>query len=251
MLGRYNLYDYDITTVKQYGDYKLKVTNISACRAAGFETLVDKPYSKKNSVNDDKLANNLSRAKARVNELALCNDWEYFITLTIDKSKYDRYNLKAYYRDFSEFIHNLNRRRPVERKITYLLIPETHEDGAWHMHGLFNGLCENDFYINQNGYFSWDKYDKKFGYISLDHIKDKDRTASYIVKYITKDVGRNVTELGCHLYYASKNLKTAELLYRGRAELLCPWDYEHPDGYCRIKTFDIRTDDYTKYLKLQ
>lgn len=251
MLGRYCQYDYDVTIVKQYGDYKLKVTNLSTCRIAGLEPDVVKAYSKKNSVNDQKLSNNVLRAKGRVNELALCNPWDYFVTLTIDKSNYNRYDLKAYYSDFSEFIHNLNRRRPFERKIKYLLIPEMHKDGAWHMHGLFHGLYPDDLYTNANGYLSWEKYDRRFGYISLDSVRDKDKVSSYIVKYLTKDVDKNVTEAGCHLYYASKGLNSAELLYRGKAELLCPWDYEHPDGYCKIKMFDVRTDNYTEYLKLE
>lgn len=251
MLGRNSLYDFNIGTVKQLGDNKLKVTLMSACRVAGYEAFEDKQVVKKNSVNTEKLSNNLSRAKSKVNELALCNPWDYFVTLTIDKTKYDRYNLKSYYKDFSEFIHNLNKRRPKEDKIVYLLIPEMHEDGAWHMHGLVQGLRDNDLYVNQNGYLSWEKYDKKFGYISLDHVKDKDKVSNYIVKYITKDVDKNVKELGCHLYYSSKGLKTAETLYRGHLELLCDWDYEHPEGYCKVKTFDIEKDNYTDYLILR
>lgn len=251
MLGRYSLYEHDITTVKQYGDYQLKVTHLSSCRIAGLEPFKEKAFSKKNSVNSEKLSNNLIRAKSKVNELAICNPWEYFVTFTIDKSKYDRYNLKAYYRDFSEFIHNFNKRRSKEDKVKYLLIPEMHKDGAWHMHGLFHGLSADDLYINKNGYLSWEKYNKKFGYISIDHVKHKDKISSYIVKYITKDVDKNVKELGGHLYYHSKGLQTAELLFRGHADLLCTWDYEHPDGYCKVKNFDLRTDDYIKYLVLR
>ena len=260
-------------TVKQLGDNKLKVTLMSVCRIAGYEPLEDTPVTEyeplennpvteceshednqikeTSNINTQKLANNLARARTKINELALCNPWDYFVTLTIDKSKYDRYNLKIYYHDFAEFIHNLNKHRSKENKIKYLLIPEMHKDGAWHMHGLFHGLHDDDLCVNKNGYLSWEKYEKKFGYISLGYVKDKDKVSSYIVKYITKDVGKNVTELGCHLYYASKGLKKAEILYRGHLELLCPWDYEHPDGYCKIKIFDIRTDNYTDYLILR
>jgi hypothetical protein len=248
MLGRYNNYEENVTIVKQYGDYKLKVVNLSYCRISGCE--LDTP-KKKNSVNTLKLSNNIIRAKTKVQELAFCNDWNYFVTLTIDKKKYDRYDLKTYYHDFSEFLHNLNRRRTVDNKIVYLLIPEMHKDGAWHIHGLFNGLQPTDLYINQNGYLGWLEYEKRFGYISFSKVKDKDRVSNYIVKYLTKDVDKNVSELGLHLYYASKGLQKADVLFRGRAELLCPWDYEHPDHYCRVKTFDLRTDDYTDYLKLE
>ena len=247
MLGTYNLYENDITIVKQCGN-KLKVIHIASCRKSGFES----PYEvKKNSVNEFKLSNNISRAKSKIYELALCNDWEYFVTLTISPKKYDRYNLKAYYKDLSEFLHNFNRRRTDETKVKYLLIPELHQDGAWHMHGLIKGLNTDELYINSNNYYGWKPYEDKFGFLSLGNIRDQDRTASYITKYITKDTEKSVKELGCHLFYSSNGLNVAEQLYRGNADLLCDWDFEHPDGYCKIKTFDIRTDDYTKYLKLR
>ncbi|MBQ8803346.1 MAG: hypothetical protein IJZ53_06925 [Tyzzerella sp.] len=249
-LGQHFLYQEDITIVKQLGDSRLKVVNLSACRVSGLEEDKLIEYSKKNTVNTEKLSNNIVRAKTRINELALCNPWSYFVTLTINQEKYNRYDLKVYYRDLSEFLHNFNRRRDADKKVKYILIPELHKDGAWHMHGLFQGLTESDLYINDNGYLGWKAYEQRFGYISLGVVKDKDRVSSYITKYITKEMDKNVKELGCHLYYASKGLQSAEELYRGRAELLCDWDYEHPEGYCKIKTFDLDKDDYTEYLKL-
>ena len=255
---RYNLYEDDVTIVKQYGDYILKVCNMSQVRISGLEKqskdselFVESKYSKKNSVNAEKLSNNISRAKSKVLELALCNDWDYFVTFTIDKEKYNRYDLKTYRKDFSEFLHNFNRRRSKEDKVSYILIPELHEDGAWHMHGLIHGLQPTDLFINQNGYPSWKSYNDKFGFMEIDKVKSKERVSSYITKYITKEVDKSVKELGGHLYYSSNGLKTAEQLYRGKAKLLCDWDYEHPDGYCRIKTFDIRKDNYTDYLVLE
>lgn len=246
-LGRYNAYEDDITIVKQLGDF-LKIVNVSSCRIAGLE--LDIEYTKKNTVNTVKLSNNIIRAKSRVLELALCNDWEYFVTFTINPDKYDRYNLKTYYRDLSEFLHNFNRRRLPDIKVKYILIPEMHKDGAWHMHGLLQGLQSSDLYINDNGYLGWQEYEHRFGFISLGKVKDNDRVAFYITKYITKEMDKTVSELGCHLYYSSKGLQSAEQLYRGKARLHCNWDYEHPDGYCRVKTFDLKTDNYTDYLEL-
>ena len=251
-IGRYDIYNFNEMIVKQLGEDKLKVVQLSACRMSGYEldNPKEKQYQPKNSVNEFKLDNNIVRAKTKVNELALCNPWTYFITLTLDQNKYDRYNLNTFKKDLSEFIHNINRRRSEDNKIKYILIPEMHKDGAWHMHGLFQGLSENDLYLNSNGYRSWKAYENKFGYISIDTIKDKNKVSNYITKYITKDMNKNVTELGGHMYYASKGLNTAEVLYRGKGELTCPWDYIHPEGYCRIKMFDLNTDNYTDYLKL-
>lgn len=125
-----------------------------------------------------------------------------------------------------------------------------HKDNAWHMHGFLKGIRKRDIYINQNGFLSWNRYEEKFGFISFAPIRDIEKSSNYILKYMTKDTSRNVSELGNHLYYSSKGLKLAELIYRGKLELNCEWDYEHPDGYCRIKYFDDRVDDLAEYIRV-
>jgi len=70
----------------------------------------------------------------------MCNDWTHFITCTLDKDKYDRYNLPVFQKDLSQFLRN--QRKKYKAEIKYLLIPEQHKDGAWHMHGLLQGLKE-------------------------------------------------------------------------------------------------------------
>lgn len=243
-------YDFNVTTVKQYSDNIYRVCTMPVCRNSGLEFDKDSKYTKKNTVNTDKLSNNIARSRTTVQEYTLCNPWTYFVTLTIDAKKYDRYNLKKYYKDFSEFIHNFNRRRNAEQKVKYVFVPELHKDGAWHMHGMIYGLNNDDLTLNDNGYYTWQKYNDKFGFMSIDKVQDIDRLSSYILKYITKDVEKSVSELGAHLYYASKGLAKAELVYRGHAYLHCEYDYEHPDGYCKIKTFDTRKDNMMDYLEL-
>lgn len=185
-------------------------------------------------VNDSKLSNNISRAKSKVKEYALCNDFDFFVTLTIDPVKYDRYDLKKYYKDLSKFFNNYSSNH--KSKIKYILIPEMHKDGAWHMHGLIKGILDKHLTKNQNGYLDWKQYSKKFGYISLDKIKDKEKVSSYITKYITKDLSNTVQELNAHMYYCSKGLNKAKEIKRGT--LLAdniPYDYEN--DYVKIKIF--------------
>ena len=83
-------------------------------------------------------------------EYALCNNWEYFVTLTIDKKKQDRYNLQNYIHDLGVWIGNYNKK--YNTKLKYLLIPEKHKDGAIHCHGLFSGVSWKVFFINSNKY---------------------------------------------------------------------------------------------------
>lgn len=242
-------YEHDIYTVKQLGEHTVKIAYCSALREAGWED--DRPYVKKGSVNDEKLSNNLSRAKNTVREYALCNPWDYWCTFTIDPQKYDRHNLDAFMRDFAKFLNNYNSYNcPQEYKVKYLLVPEQHKDGAWHLHGFIKGIKPSDLYVNQYGYLTWKQYEQKFGFISMDKIKDLDKASSYILKYMTKDTDKNVTDLHRHLYYASHGLEKAVELYRGKANYHGSWDWEHPDGYVKIKTLDVRKDNISDYMEV-
>lgn len=246
-------YKHDIFTVKHYGEHTEKITYISTLREAGWED--NREYKPKCSVNDKKLDNNLSRAKSKVKEYAMCNRFDYWCTFTLDKEKYDRYNLKKFARDFSEFIHNYNRnckRYGFDTyKVEYLLVPEKHKDDAWHMHGFIKGIRPQDLVQNEQGFMEWKQYRKKFGYISMDKIKDADRASSYILKYMTKDEEKNVTALGGHLYYCSKGLNTAVELYRGSGVFKGEYDWEHPEGYCKVKTIDTRKESIHDWFEVE
>lgn len=160
--------------------------------------------------NEGKLLNSISRAKSIVRDYALCNDFDFFVTLTLSPEKYDRKDLKKYISDLALWIRHYRQKwgTPLE----YLLIPERHKDGAWHMHGFIQGQI-HDLTVNDNGYMDWYSYSKKFGWISLDYIKNKEACAHYITKYITKNCERSVSELGAHMYYVSRGLvKPEEIL---------------------------------------
>lgn len=241
------IYKHDNYTVKFYGDYTAVVTWCQSTRIGGYE---EEKVSKKGKVNSTKLDNNLSRAKAKVKEYALCNDWDYFCTFTLDSSKSDRYDLKEYIQKFGEFLHTYNRRCSESDRVMYLLIPEQHKDGAWHMHGLIKGIAQKDIVKNENGYLTWKQYNDKFGYMSLGPIRSVERISSYITKYITKSFGSTDVGINNHSYYCSKGLKVSEIVYSGRAEYSGGWDWEHPEGYCKKKTFDLRETELSEIFKM-
>lgn len=240
-------YRHDVFTVKQYGEHNVKISYIKSLREAGWED--EREHKAKASVNDKKLSNNLARAKAKVKEYALCNSWDWWVTLTVDPVKYDRYNLDEFYKKFSQYIRNYNKRH--EEPIQYVLVPEMHEDDAWHLHGFIKGIPQSEIYTNQYGYLSWSGYDKRFGFMSMSAVKDLDKASSYILKYMTKCVDKNVGELNKHLYYCSKGLMTAEEIYKGAAEFKGEYDWEHPDGYCKTKTIDLRHESIWDYLEVE
>lgn len=229
------LYDIDVSYIKQVAK-KYKVYNLKMVRKSGLEGVYKKTGKGKS---EGKLDHHIRRAKSKIKEYAMCNEWDWFCTFTIDKEKYDRYNLQKYYKDFGRFIVNYNRYCNDDEKVKYLFVPELHKDGAWHIHGLLKGIKSQDMFINENSYISWQQYADKFGYMSFGKIRDHEKVSSYIMKYITKDLSKTVKEYGQHLYYCSKGLKTGEVIYKGKVKLVnTDWDIETEDKLCRIKYFD-------------
>lgn len=231
----------DITTIRVYANTAIKVCHLRYCKFCG-----KRKISKKGSINEQKLDNNIARTRSTVKELILCNDWSYWCTFTISPEKYDRFNLAAYYKDFSQFIQNYNRSCSEQEKIKYLFIPELHSNGAWHMHGFIRGIKEADLYINKFGYLTWRQYEDKFGFISMSGIRSLNATASYAMKYMTKDKQKNVTAVGAHIYYCSKGLNRSQLVFRGDADVRGGWDYENE--YAKIKWYNNTEKDMYRYV---
>lgn len=205
---------------------------------------------------NERFSQSISRSKARIFELAMCNEFTHFCTFTQDQKKRNRFDLFEFRKDFSQFIRNQNRFRDEESKIKYLLIPEQHKNGAWHMHGLLMGLGENDLkefstkdhipkrikdqIKNGEKVFDWLKYRKSFGYFTCTEIKEKGACSKYITKYISKDLQKTIHESGEHLFFASKGLKGREVILKNCAEN-CPfdeWDFEN--DYVKVKEIKVQ-----------
>ena len=232
------LYEKDITIMKLLGTDNNKIIKLITMNALKKpqENLLEEnqenknKLTKKNTVNDEKLSNNITRAKTKIFELAFCNKWDYFITLTIDSRKYNREDLQKYYKDLSQFIRDC--RKKYKCDIEYLLIPELHKDNkSWHLHGLVKGIPLSKlkhFEVgdkmskgisekvkNGEDVYNWLEYQNKFGFCDLEPIKSEQAVSKYITKYITKDLKSTVDEIGAHLYYRSNNLKTAITIKKG------------------------------------
>lgn len=80
------------------------------------------------------VSRSVRRAKARVREIALANDFQYFVTLTLDPAKINRYDAKTVVRKLSQWADNQARRHGLR----YVLVPERHKDGAIHFHGFMS-----------------------------------------------------------------------------------------------------------------
>lgn len=88
----------------------------------------------KKSEGDDRLRS-MRRARAKVRRLALANEFSHFVTFTLDREKVDRYDPKAIMQRVNRILDNLVRRHGLR----YILVPEQHQDGAYHFHGFVGG----------------------------------------------------------------------------------------------------------------
>lgn len=84
------------------------------------------------------IARAVRRAKVALRDYALSTPFQYFVTLTLDPAKVDRYDIDAITRKMQAWCSNQVQRRGL----AYVLVPELHKDGAVHFHGFFNGALD-------------------------------------------------------------------------------------------------------------
>lgn len=261
-----DIFDYNKGYVYHYADDIYKLVVCSRVRKSGYE-LADgcRTFTPKGQAgNEEKLPQNVRRGKSMVFELAICNPWEYFVTLTFSPEKVaDRYDLNACMKSFHKWLNNYNSRHPGA-KVQYLLIPERHKDGAWHFHGFMSGIPADGlraFTLKEklprairkelkkgHDILQWTDYDKKFGYCTLSPIRNKLAVSKYATKYITKELDDSIKALNAHMYYRSKGLARKELIYSAPDCVLPDPDYD--GDFCKIKN-GTSLEDLAAYFTLE
>lgn len=194
-----------------------------------------------------KLTKNIYRARSTIYELAYCNSWDWFFTGTIDGGKFDRSDLSGYRDKLTHMIRDYNRRKGT--CIKYLIVPELHADYKnWHVHGFLQGLPVDHLHRfvigdQMSAYiakkvrkgqevYSWEKYQKVFGWCDLEPIASHDGACKYVTKYISKALEKTVSDLGKHMFYASLGLnrRSRVLLADCKPEMLDLLK-SHPQAY--------------------
>ena len=228
-LSRSSVYDQNHAILKVYNQNCNKVVLMRSCRLPGYEEQGATKGKRNYAGYNAKLDASLSRTRSKIFELAMCNPWEYFVTLTLSSENGNRRDLRTFKRSLSKWLNNLNSRKGCS--IKYLLIPEPHADGSWHMHGLFMGITENmlrPFSLQEHlpyrllsmlkqgrQLFDWPAYAQKFGYVTCERIHDLEACAKYVTKYITKELGESAARLNEKLYLCSQGLERAKVACRG------------------------------------
>lgn len=176
------------------------------------------------SVNkEESLRCSISRSISNIKELAMCNRFDYFFTLTIADTK--RNDVLYSCNLINNAIKQYSKNRP---HFKYLYVFEKQKKGGIHIHGFFSGF--DDLYYNDNGYLSSAYFDK-IGFQCFEPAENVN--VFYLIKYIVKEP---ITELK-HRYFRSRNLKKASVSY-----LHCNFDefsnfgFTFINKYCKMIT---------------
>ena len=219
------------TFLYKYNDTSYKLAFIKNCRKSGFELLTKK--EKSNILKTDKQElerQSLSRTKRNIFEICMCNNFEYFVTLTISPKFCIRNDLEQVQLELKKLLKAYKRKNS---SFGYILITEKHLDGEnYHFHGMFKGVSPDDIYTNKQGFLSCSFFDK-MGYNSFSKIKNYNKCCSYITKYISSECIRNSHN---QVYISSRGLKKADKYEIVDATNL---RFSFQNEYCKVQNFDL------------
>lgn len=197
------------------------------------------------------------RAAARLRDIAMCNPFKWFVTLTLDQTKIDRYDIKVITKKLRTWLDNQVRRRGL----VYALVPELHQDGAVHFHGFINdcgGMEPSGTWIipghkkpkrprsqkqadswrqmgPDSGYhevFNWEAWPLGFT-TAIQLYGDYNAAIGYVCKYITKQIKDAKGKIGGRWYYSGGDLREPVVTYPDYSyDDLLTWT---PDAH----TFDV------------
>lgn len=238
-------YEHNVVTVKKLGENHVKITQQNTVRKSGWEQEA-KPKRKRGTASDRKQPCNVSRACSTVEELAMNNNWDWFCTFTIDGNKMDRYDLIAYLTAFKAFLQEKNKKLGKYKKIRYVYVPAPHEDGAWHIHGVFRNIPRNEICPFGTA-FCWSAYEEKFGISEVKRIYKIEGCVWYMHKAM-RETANYIQGLNVHLFYSSRKLRRAEKIYKKSDVNLenVNWDFENE--HCKGKILDLREESVEDFL---
>lgn len=146
------------------------------------------------------------RARAKVRQLALANpDFRWFVTLTLDAARINRYDPVEVVRKMSTWCDNRVRRKGLK----YILVPELHQDGAIHFHGFFNDALEavDSGHVDKRGHKIYNLPDWDWGFTRAVELYGEYGAA---VTYTTKYIGKESRKIGGRWYYSGGDLQLPE-----------------------------------------
>lgn len=202
------------------------------------------------------------RAYKRVRDIMDCNDFEYFMTFTLDGDKIDRTDYKGFIKKVSTYLDNRVRRYGWRycAVVEYHKRKEDNGEHALHMHACVSGdrynLSDSGTVIVQGHKKPIKRaYARRLGY------RDEDMTTVFNVddwtlgfstaihtygkrlalsRYLTKYITKSDDKVGGRWYYSGGDLQEPQYLYQNINfdDLVGDLEFEHEFGAFKIKYFD-------------
>lgn len=183
----------------------------NGCQSGARKNVKAKECSNTLVQSNDCSKRSMNRAKKNLFDYVVSNpDMNLFVTLTLNAEKVDRYDYKQIIRKLNQWLDNRVRRNGLK----YVLVPELHKDGAIHFHGFFNRVLKlNDSGLkHKNGNPVYNLPDWSLGFTTaIDTDENRERTANYICKYVTKQLENG--KIGGRYYLHGGELNTPEYSY--------------------------------------
>ncbi len=179
-----------------------------------------------------------ARSKRAVIDYGMNNDWDFFVTITFDGRKVDRYNAPVVLRKLQNALKDY--RRFYDSNFAYVLVPERHADGAVHFHGLFriyrSDLVERHWDCKKRCiYYRIEFFYRRLGRFRLDKIATN---ATYVSAYITKYITKSNERIFERRYLCSKGLNTGEVVVDVSGERAIPYA-DVLNAHCIYSTGEI------------
>lgn len=233
------IYSNNYLKIDEFNEEYYKVTQFkNKVRKSGFEEENNSSsyYNSSEPVEPEEiLRQSLSRTKRKIFEYALCNDFEYFCTLTFDRNKIDSSDIDNLKKKVGQWLNNNIKRK--NHNLKYILIPELHSDKKhFHLHGLISGITDIKEFRKRGDVmrYNWIGWHNKFGFTSLEKIKDRNAVSNYITKYITKDL---INTFNRQRYLVSKGLNRPRKIFE-IDNYTIPINADYENEYVRIKIED-------------
>lgn len=201
----------------------------------------------------DKVSRSKARASAKIRDLIYCNDFAYFVTLTLSAEKIERSDYSVVMRKLNSYLGNRVRRNGLY----YVGVPELHKKGGFHFHFLTNDslpLVESGTVIRPSGgkpvkvkTALYQRYkledckpvynveDWELGFTTAIRLYgERGAVANYIGKYITKG-----EKVGGRWYYSGGALQRPKYLYSNvDFDSFAPdYSFECPNGEMLVRTY--------------
>lgn len=165
---------------------------------------------------DTELENKLRsirRTKQTIKDYVLSNGFDMFWTLTYRSDRDDDIECVKRMQNW------VKRKREKYGKFAYIIIPERHKNGCLHFHMLtkgYKGSIVDSGHKNERGQTIYNADSWSHGFSTVvkigDSIEDSSKVASYVVKYITKQMEDVHFGKNARRYWSSKGLLKPKMI---------------------------------------